>query len=131
MPTSREKLIRHGYSAWDRDDFGDFSTLLHPEVEWHTSGMFPGLEPVYRGHDGVREWWLAFRDPFETFTIELQSLTERGDTVVTRVHFTAMGKESGVEVELPFANVFWLEGDLIVRFGSYQSLDEAFAAAER
>jgi ketosteroid isomerase-like protein len=122
-------LVREGYAAWNRDDFEEFVTRLAPDVEWHSSGEFPGLEPVYHGVDGVREWWVNVKDPFGSFTIEPEQVTEQGDAIVTFVRFRAVGRESGVEVDLPFAHVFWFEGDLIVRYASFRTFDEALAAA--
>ena len=122
--------MRRGYSAWSRDDFESFRSALHPDVEWHSSGAFPGLEPVYHGHEGVAEWYRTLRDPFESFTIEPVEFIEQGDAVVVGVTFHAVGKESGVEVELPFAHVFWFEGDLIVRYAAYRTLEEALAQVE-
>jgi ketosteroid isomerase-like protein len=119
--------MRRGYGAWSRDDFEAFRKMLHPDVEWHSSGAFPGLEPVYHGHEGVAKWYRTLREPFETFTIEPLEFTEHGDALVVDVTFHAVGKESGVEVRLPFAHVFWFEGDLIRRYASYRTLDEALA----
>lgn len=123
--------VRRAYEAWNRDDFEAIRAYLHPAVEWHSSGLFPGLEPVSHGHEGVRRWWRQLKEPWETFTIEVQREFERGDTVVTDVRFRAVGRESGVEVNLPFAHVFEFQDGLVVRYRSYGALDEALAAAER
>jgi hypothetical protein len=48
---------------------------------------------------------------------------------VTVVRFEAVGKHSGAKVELPFVNVFELEGGLIVKFTPYDSLEAALDAA--
>lgn len=123
--------MRRGYGAWNRDDFEGFRVLLHPEVEWHSSGAFPGLEPVYHGHEGVRDWFVTLKEPFETFTIEpLDFIEPSDDTLVVRVAFRAVGKESGVEVRLPFAHVFWFEGGVIRRYASFRTMEEALAQVD-
>ena len=122
-------MLRRLYGAWNRDDFEAFRPSLHPDVEWHSSGRFPGLEPVYHGRDGVRDWWHALREPFEEWTIDLEQVHEVDGRLVAEVRFHAVGKESGVAVDLPFAHVFELDGDLIRRYWSYDSVEKALAAA--
>ena len=43
---------------------------VHPDWEFHTSGVFPGLKPVYRGPDGAAELWEAMRGPWEVLRTE-------------------------------------------------------------
>jgi ketosteroid isomerase-like protein len=121
--------VHRAYEAWNRDHFEAVRELLHPEVEWHSSGLFAGLEPVNHGHEGVRRWWRQLKEPWESFTIEVRRELERGGTVITDVRFRAVGRESGVEVDLPFAHVFEFEDGLVVRYRSFGSLEEALAAA--
>ncbi len=49
MTSTNSGLLLTGYDAWNRDDRDGWIELLHPEVEIHTSGVFPDLAPVYRG----------------------------------------------------------------------------------
>ena len=125
---SSTEILDTLYDAWNRDDFEAARALIHPNVEWHTSGVFPGLEPVYRGHDGVRQWWLAVKEPFDHFNVLVEREHQAGRVVVAEVRFEAVGRESGVEVKLPFAHVFEIEDDLIMRYWSYDSLEAALAA---
>ena len=127
----REELLRRLYAAWNRGDFEALRESLHPEVEWHSSGVFPGLEPVYRGHDEVRDWWHAIKDPFDEFTIEMEDAREVDGRVVTSVRLEAVGKGSGASVKLPFAHLFEFEGDSIIRYRSFDSLEKALAEARR
>ena len=128
---SPEQLIRRAYAAWSGDDWDEFSTVLHQNIEWYSSGAFPGFEPVYRGLEGVRRWWSDFKEPFETVSIHLEDLTEHGEAVLTRVQLAGVGKGSGVPVDLPFYNTFRFEDGLVVRFASFASLDEALADVKR
>jgi ketosteroid isomerase-like protein len=126
---SRPEIVRAVYDAWNRDDFEGLRRHLHPDIEWRSSSYFPGLEPLYSGAEAVRGWWHALRDPFDSWTIDVNEMREAGDRIVTFVCFHATGKESGVTVDLPFAHVFEFEGDLIRRYRSFESADEALAAA--
>ena len=123
----REQLIRRAYAAWSRDDWEEFRTLLHPEIAWYSSGAFPGFEPVYHGHEGVHRWWEVFKEPFETCSIELQTLTDHGDAVLTTVRLAGVGKGSGIPVDLPFFNTFRFRDGQVFRFASFASHEEALA----
>ena len=125
------EVVRRAYEAWNRQDLDAFLSVVHPDAEWRGPGdLFIGIEGVYRGHAGVRDWWNAAKEPWQYFKSHVQRSFAGGDKVVTVVRFEAVGKESGAKVELPFlANVVELKDGLIVRFNSYYSLDEALDAA--
>lgn len=129
MASDRYERLLAAYEAWNRDDFEAIVPDLHPEIEWHSSGLFPGLEPVSHGVEGVRRWWTALKEPWESFRIDVQQHWEQGDVIAAWVAFSAIGRESGVEVKLGFANVYVFEGDRIIRFHSSPHLDEALTAA--
>jgi ketosteroid isomerase-like protein len=54
---SQENLIRASYKAWRDGDLDALLETLDPNVELVTSGSFPDLDPAYRGHDGIRNFW--------------------------------------------------------------------------
>ena len=45
----------------NRRDLDDFLELLQPDVEWDDREGWPGIQGVYSGPDGVRDWWARFR----------------------------------------------------------------------
>lgn len=127
MPSSGE-LVRRAYETWNEDDWEAASRLMHPAVEWHSSGLFPGLPDVCHGREEVHDWWLALKDPWGQFTIHAEELWEEGDRVASAVRFRAVGKESGVEVELRVASAWEFEDGLVRRFRAFGSAEEARAA---
>jgi ketosteroid isomerase-like protein len=132
---SRENVdvVRRAYDAWNREDLDAFLSIVHPDAEWTAAGaadLFLGVEGAYRGHEGVREWWNAVKEPWSYFRSHVQRTFVGDDKVVTVVRFEAEGKESGAKVELPFlTNLLEVKDGLIVRFSAYWSLEEALAAA--
>jgi ketosteroid isomerase-like protein len=96
------ELLLAGYDAWNRDDCEAWLRLLHPDVEIHTSGAFPDLSPVYRGHARAKKFWEQMREPWESFRIEVEGIEEDGDCVVGTIRFRARGVDSGVEVDMRF-----------------------------
>jgi ketosteroid isomerase-like protein len=127
MSQENLEIVRRAYQAWNSDDLDAFLSLVHPDAEWRGPGdLFLGIDSLYRGHAGVREWWNATKEPWDYFKSHIERTLEEGDNVVTVVRFEAVGRGSGVKVELPFlTNVIGLRGGLIVKFNAYYSLEQA------
>ena len=125
---SSADLVRLGYELWNDDDWDAAARLMHPEVEWYSRGLFPGLPSVCHGLDEVHAWWVALKEPWDQFTIEAEEIWEEGDRAASAVRFRAVGKESGVEVELRVASTWEFEDGLVRRFRAFGSVDEARAA---
>jgi ketosteroid isomerase-like protein len=129
VPSRNAELVRFAIDCFNRDDFERGRTIMHPDVHWYSSGAFPGLDPVYVGPDRVAVWWRDFQDPWESFKIHVEREIEQGDRTITLVRFEAIGKESGVQVNLQFGQLFEFEDGLLREFRSFPSWDEALAAA--
>lgn len=129
MPQTEMEIVDRMYDAWNRDDFEAARPLLHPEIRFRPSGVFPGLKAEYRGPDGVREFWRDIREPFQSFQIHIEERLDRSGTIVHGLRFEAVGKGSGAKVELRFAHVWEVENGQIVRYASYPALEQALAAA--
>ncbi len=110
------EIVQLAYDAWNAGGIRPFMRYLHPDVEWTSSGAFPGLGGVYRGHEGVLRWEEGLRAPFQSFVVTIRELAVDGGVVTARVHFDAVGATSGARVELDFVNEWHFEDGLIVRF---------------
>jgi len=58
---------------------GDLDALLvlaanEPDSEFRTSGVFPGVQPVYRGVEGTRQLWNDMRGPWENLHISIERI---------------------------------------------------------
>jgi len=130
LPRSNVDVARSAYDAWNRDDFEGMLAVVHPEIEWRGPGdLFLGMESVYRGHAGLREWWNAAKEPWEYFKSHIERTLEQDDKVVAVVRFDAVGRESGVEVGLPFVNLIEVRDGLVVKFDAFYTIEEALEAA--
>jgi ketosteroid isomerase-like protein len=130
MASQAVQKIRNGFAAWSRGDTEETLAVLHPEIEFVSSGVFPGVEPVYRGHEGFLQFWRDFRDIWERITIEIERFVEAGPTRLVAVgHFDATGRD-GIGVERPggMVVVVTANGDAM-RIESYGTWEEAFDAA--
>jgi ketosteroid isomerase-like protein len=128
VSSERIRIVREGYDGWNRRDFDAMVCSLAPDVRWSTAGVFPGLKPMYRGHDGVRRFWDAMQEAWELIEINPDLLVEYDDKVVAQAHFHAKGRESGAGVQMDWIHVFTFEDDLVVAVAGYREIDEALAS---
>lgn len=121
------ELARAGYAAWSRGDLEGLLESLDEQVEYHTSGVFPGLDPVYRGHEGMRKFWNDFREPWQSLAIPIDHFRERGDRIVALFHFEAVGRD-GLSLHRQAANVLTLREGLAIRIDAHASWRSALEA---
>ena len=133
MASANEDTIRRGFGAWSRGSIDETLSTMDPEIEWHVTFRLPDLPPdltVVRGHDQVRELWVAFRSAWEEITIEIEEVVhDADDTVVARARFQGRGAGSGIEVDRTLFYVLDLRDGLLFRIRPFDDLDEARRAA--
>jgi len=120
---------RAAYEAFRDGDVDAFIGHCDPEVEWHT--RWPGLEPVYHGHEGVREWHRKVLEPMD-FKTELLD-AEPIDEARAMLHFKleGRGKGSGVEVAMEVWDVWTLREDRLACRETFYEREQALAAVGR
>jgi ketosteroid isomerase-like protein len=122
-PTYTE-LAERGYRAWNEDDLEALLAICHPEVEYHASGVFPGLEPVYLGEEGMRRWWHTFHEPWRRIKVIPERIAERPNGVAVLIRFEGTGRH-GIETTMQFINTIEVRDGLAYRFDSQPPTDEA------
>ena len=115
--------VQRGLDLWNEGEWEAALEDLDPEIEWWTSGAVPGVEDVYRGHEGVRRFWRTWTETWESIRIEVEQIYERGDEVFVYARFIARARD-GLEVDQPVAFEFGSGGSgLVTRFRSYWNRD--------
>jgi ketosteroid isomerase-like protein len=130
MPTNSE-LFLAAFDAWNRDDCDGWLELMHPDVEIHTSGAFPDLSPVYRGHARAAKFWRQLREPWEAFRIDVDQIEEEGDLVAAAIRFRATGVDSGAEVDMTFGSAIRVRDGLATELVNGRTAEEAREALRR
>jgi ketosteroid isomerase-like protein len=111
-PTAQENVetLRRGYRAFTRGDKAAVAHLVTSDVEWGAT-PFPGIESVYRGHDGMRRWMDAIRSAWAKFEVTLDEVLHDGaNVVVVAERVRGRGRQSGAEVEMHVFSTYWFEG---------------------
>ena len=128
MSQENVEAVRSVYSAWSDGDLDALLAVCDPGVELLTSGAFPDLAPVYRGHDGIRAFWQSMRVPWESFHLDPERMVEGEDCAVVAVRFRAQGKDSGVATELRQGHALRLKDGRVLKASTHLSFDEALEA---
>jgi ketosteroid isomerase-like protein len=119
-------VVRKAADAWNKRDWTTALGTIDPQVEWRNSGVVPGIEDVYHGHEGVLRFWDAWIETWDDMQIDFEEFVERGeDDVIALARFRARGRD-GLEVDQPVAFHFVIGPDgLLKRFQSYWNRDDA------
>jgi ketosteroid isomerase-like protein len=129
---SEEKLanLRRGYEAFNRGDPSVARELPTPDVEWGTTGTFPGLVGVYRGPEALPRWMDAIRSAWEKFEITPDEVVrDEGDVLVVAELQGGRGRGSGVEVEMRVFSVYSFRQGKIRRRQAFTEREAALQAA--
>ena len=128
MAQENVDVLRRGLDATNRRDLQTLGALLTEDWELH-SVLAASEGRVFRGRQGIRDYFGAFDDAFVEHRFEPDEFIDVGDgRVVALVKFIARGRESGVPLNQPFALVVSFHGGLIARMDSYFNRAEALEA---
>jgi ketosteroid isomerase-like protein len=125
------KLAEASVDAWNREDLQAWLDYYDPAAEFHTSGAFPGLKPVYRGHGELASFWRAMHEPWETLRLELERFAEGDDWTVVEFRFRATGVESGASVDMLFCNASLIVNGRAAQVFARREFEEAVEALQR
>ena len=130
MSTQNVDTGRALVEAVNRRDLEAFLSLVRPDVEWDDSEGWPGIRGVYRGHDGVRDWWERFLEVWESVEVVVEEASEGPDNrVLLQVSGAFRGGASGVQTEVRAWELLWVADGQVARRQLSWTREEALAAA--
>jgi hypothetical protein len=101
-----------------------FIAHLDPSIEFHSA--FALRAGVYRGHDGVREYLRELGDAWgNEIRGEVEAFFDLGDYTLAFYVLHGRGRQSGVEVAMPLAQVARWHDRLVVYFKVYADREDA------
>jgi len=125
-----EDTIYVAYEAWSRRDIDALLEVVHPDAEARPIlGANIGVS-VYRGHDGLRQWFKDLHQEWGTFQTRVTRIDERGDRALCTIDVYARGRASGVVIEGELYHVVEVRDGLILRLEAFRDRPEAMRALE-
>ncbi len=119
MSQNNITTVRDAYDSFARGDFAHIQ--FDRNIEW----MEPDVEGIWcrgmhRGSDAViKEVFEPTSDKFDDFRLECDQYLDAGEHVVVTGRFLGHGKDTGNELNAPFAHIWRLRNGKIVSFQNY------------
>ena len=131
MSEQNVEVFKRGIDAGNRRDFDAVLADLDPEVEWHPGliGPLEGQPTVYRGREGVREWFEQVDEVLGDVHMDFPEIRDLGDRILAIGHIRMRGEVSGAETESPMAYLIDYKNAKATRVRSYLDPQEALEAA--
>jgi ketosteroid isomerase-like protein len=114
----------------ERFNGGDVEGALrhaHPEIRFEH--RLVELQGEVTGIDAVRGWFADAINLFDRWAVDCDDFRDLGDRVLALGTVRAVGKESGVEVEMPFTVLAKFKDGLVTDFTDYGDREKALEAA--
>jgi ketosteroid isomerase-like protein len=128
MSSENIEVVRRIYEADASEDRVAALELIDPEVEVEYRGQLIDKDTTYHGYTGLLRLRESIYENFEDFRIEVEDYIDHGEDVVVALHQRAIGKTSGVPVDIHIGQVWTVRDGKAVRWRIYRSKDEALAA---
>ena len=130
MHEENAELVRAGWDAWIAGDIDGLFEIWDPEVIWDLTHFRDWPDRTYQGHDGVRSFlseWLAVWDEYEAGVDEI--VTAPDGRIVTLAWQRGTGRESGLVMDVEWAQINTVRNGRVVLVENYDSRSEALQAA--
>jgi ketosteroid isomerase-like protein len=123
-PSANVAVALAAIDAYNARDYAAFLANARPDVEWRVTREHPSAT-THRGFDAIREYLDDWRATLQDIRLDVHSVAEAGDRVMTVCRVRGTGAESGADttVEIAFLTTFH-EGKAI-RVEEFLDLDEA------
>jgi ketosteroid isomerase-like protein len=123
------EMARRLYDAINRGDLDAFIAGIDPDVEFR-SLVAEAEGKLYRGHDGIREWWRDVAEALGGLTFEAQEIRAVGeDGILAQIR--VKGEASGLPIEQTMWQVARAADGKPFWWQAFRTEDEALAEIER
>jgi cytochrome c553 len=115
------EVVKDLYAAFGRGDLQHIEDLLSPDVVWTFHGpehLIP-YAGVYKGKDGVRQFFAAIADTIEVREIGQRRFVQQGDTVAVVGWERSMAHETGGEFFANWLHLFTIRDGHIAGFEEF------------
>jgi uncharacterized protein len=123
MSQKNIELIKTGFDAHNRGDVDALVAVYAPDAVFETL-----LLGTHHGNEAVRMIYEENQKTLDGYDVVPVELIEAGDKVVAVAQAVGSGPASGIAVDEPFAFVFTIKDDLVVREQAFRNKAEALEA---
>jgi len=126
------QVFESALEAFNRRDIEELLTYLDTEIEWYPvlEVLLGGAGTVYRGHDGVREFFAAIDEAMAEIRAEMVTIAEESENqIVASGRLHARGRLSGAVTDAPLGWLTRFRGEKVVLVRSFRSVGDALQAA--
>ena len=128
MSQENLEIVMTGYRAAQAQDASGLA-LFDEHVLWDMTGLgMPDLAGVYRGREGLRDFWISWLAAWETIEFDLGAVEEHGDHVIVEVRQRNRGLTSGVLVDFHYFQTFTVQNGKITVSHAAETREAALAA---
>jgi ketosteroid isomerase-like protein len=127
MSQENVERMRESLEQFNRGDVAGALRYFHPKVRFEH--RLVELQGDVTGIDAVRDWFVDAINLFDRWTVDCDDFRDLGDRVLALGTVHALGKESGVEVEMPFTVLVEIKDGLVTDFTDYGDREKALEAA--
>jgi ketosteroid isomerase-like protein len=131
MSQENVDVVRGIYDAVARrDGVTPFETYAE-DIVWDLSNSRRtalGVEPIYRGHEGVRQFWRDALSVFGEVDLEVEDLIDAGEQVVAVTRERGVGRGSGVLVRSIAVSVWTFEDGKVTQVQVFDERQQALEA---
>jgi ketosteroid isomerase-like protein len=128
MAGQNADLVRDLYRAASERDLEPFLAVFDEAGELDVSAIVPE-EGIYRGPEGIRDYFEGVWDVATTFVFEVEDLIEAGDQVVVTQRVRVVGATSGVDVAQMYGAVWRIVDGNVTAIRLYPEPAQARQAA--
>jgi ketosteroid isomerase-like protein len=135
MPQTNVELVRDLLKVFAERDHERAFEFYDPDIEWDASRVgevTPDLAQVYRGHEGVRDYWRGWLSAWRDLVFDVEDVREgaSGEVVALIRNQRQWGRHSGVETEVPaYGLVFTIKEGKVIRWRAFPDQPKALEAA--
>jgi ketosteroid isomerase-like protein len=120
------ELVKRLAEAFLGNDFETSLSLMDPEIHVYPRPEEPGVDDVYRGHDGMFEWATNWYSQWDEYDAEPVSYRDApGDQVLVVFRERGRMDRAGIEVEEEFSHSFTVRDGRVVEWRQYDSYEQA------
>jgi ketosteroid isomerase-like protein len=129
MSKENVEIVRRVTEAFAAGDMTTVFEWVAPEIEWDFSNAQTWVEePVYRGYDGIMEFFGKWTGEWEDYRFEFEEVIDAGDKAVVVVRDEGTSKSAGIKLERRHAEVWTLRDGRVVGIEPFDHKHQALEA---